>query len=231
MNLQVIIPTRGRKENCERVLKSFEMNTDDADLVFVTDGDDQDTYEGMDWGSALHAVLDPRDTLTGKLNQVADACKDDYDALMFTGDDHVFRTRHWDTIMMTTLEEMGGTGILYPDGRRNNLPESWLMSADIIRELGWFACPGQQHYHCDTIIAELGKRSGLLRYCPEAIVEHLHYSNGGALKDEIYQYAENTWMMTDQQAYQQWRGTVMPHQVALLRRKFSPDVKWALSKI
>ena len=231
-SLLVICPTRGRKENCERLLKSFEMNTDDADLVFVTDGDDQDSYDGMDWGSALHAQLDPRDTLSGKLNQTANACVNDYDALMFVGDDHVFRTRNWDELMKIALDDMGDTGILCPDGRRKpGMPESWLMSSDIVKELGWLACPSLQHFHLDDVIAELGKRSQLIQGCPEVIIEHLHYTTGNAPKDEIYSYAENTWGISDEQAYQQWRATVMPHQIAVLRRKFNPDVKWALSQI
>ena len=57
--------------------------------MFITDGDDQDTYDGMDWGTATHAVLDPRDYLTGKLNKTAEAMADLYPVLMWLGDDCV----------------------------------------------------------------------------------------------------------------------------------------------
>jgi hypothetical protein len=233
ISLLVIVPTRGRRANCERLLKSFEENTDDAELVFVTDSDDQDAYEGMDWGTALHAMLEPREPLTGKLNKVADACIDSYDALMFCGDDHVFCTEHWDTIMLAELEEMGGTGILCPDTkRRNDVPEIWLMSSDIIRGLGWLASPDQQHFYCDNVLGELGKRSGLIRRVPGAVIEHLHYTVCSETeRDQVYVNAEETWGASDLAAYHAWYETVMPRQVAALRREFNPDVKWVLSKL
>ena len=58
-SLLVIVPTRGRRANCERLLESFQETSACADITFITDPDDQDTYEGMDWGPAMHAVLDP----------------------------------------------------------------------------------------------------------------------------------------------------------------------------
>ena len=111
-----------------------------------------------------------------------------------------------------------------------SMPESWLMSSDIVKELGWLACPSLQHFHLDDVIAELGKRSQLIQGCPEVIIEHLHYTTGNSPRDEIYSYAEETWGIWVDQAYQLWRATVMPHQVAGLRREFNPDVKWAMSK-
>ena len=233
MSLLVIVPTRGRRMQCERLLESFEKTTDDAELVFVTDGDDQETYEGMDWRTALHAVLEPREYLSGKLNKTAAAAIDDYDALMFAGDDHVFRTEHWDTIMMSALKDLGGSGWVYPDDkRRNDVPEIWLTSADVVRELGWFAPEHVMHFYCDNSIAELGKRAGLIRYVPEVLIEHLHYSVCKETeRDQVYVTTEEMFGTSDLQAFQKWHTTVMPRQVAVLRRKFSPDVAWILSEI
>ena len=233
MNLLVIVPTRGRRKQCERLLESFEKTTDNAELVFVTDVDDQETYEGMDFGTALHAMLNPREFLSGKLNKTAMACADDYDALFFVGDDHVFRTEHWDTIMLDVLEEMGGTGILYPDDkRRDDIPEIWMMSTDIIKSLGWFASPTQQHFYLDNILGELGKRSGLIRWVPEVLIEHLHYTVCNETeRDELYVSTEEAFGASDFQAFQEWRGNILPVQVAVLRREFNEDVHWILGKV
>ena len=43
LSLLVMVPTRWRKENCERQLKSFAEATDSADLLYILDADDQDT--------------------------------------------------------------------------------------------------------------------------------------------------------------------------------------------
>ena len=195
MNLLVMVPTRSRRAQCERLLKSFEETAgENTDIVFIIDGDDQDTYDGMDWGTANHAILDPRDTVPGKLNRTADAMADLYDALMFCGNDHVFVTPGWDEILMRELGNLG-SGMVYPDDkRRNDIPEIIAISSDIVKALGHFASPSQGHYYIDNIWADLGKRSGLLRYCPDAVVDHLHYSVCPETEhDELYQYAEQTW--------------------------------------
>ena len=118
-NLVVMVPTRGRRAQCERLLKSFTETATCADLVFVLDGDDQETYAGMDWGPATVAVLDPRDYLTGKLNKTAEAMADLYPVLMWTGDDNVFVTPGWDKIMLATLEDLGRLLSVQHDAKRD----------------------------------------------------------------------------------------------------------------
>ena len=232
-SLLVIVPTRGRKANCERLLESFQETSACADITFITDPDDQDTYAGTDWGPAMHAVLDPRGTVVEKLNHTALACADAYDVMMNAGDDCVFRTPGWDEILLQALESMGGTGIVYPDDkRRTDVPELWCASSDVVRELGYFAMPGCAQYYVDNCWGELGKRAGLIRYVPGAVVEHLHYSvSPGTEHDEVYREPEDKWGAHDLQAYQEWRAVQMPLQVSRLRRKFNPDVHWLLSKI
>lgn len=233
MSLLIIVPTRGRRKQAERLLDSYEKNTSFAEMMFVLDPDDEDTYEGMDWKSATHGTLSPRESLSGKLNQTAMAFKDDFDALMFVADDHVFRTEGWDTVMMGKLKEIGGSGILYPDDkRRTDIPEIVLISSDIVKALGQFAEPMMKHYYLDNAWADLGKRAGLLRFVPEVIIEHLHYQvDPSAVRDETYSYAEETWGVSDQKAFFEWRANVLPLQAALLQRKFNPDRAWILSKI
>jgi hypothetical protein len=231
-DLLVIVPTRGRRAQCERLLASFAETATCADLMFVTDPDD-DAYDGMDWGEAVHAVLDPREFLSGKLNKTALAMADVYDVLMWTGDDHVFSTAGWDTLMLASLEDMGGSGWVFPDSkRRYDVPEMWMCSSDVVRELGWFANPAVQHYYNDNTIAELGKRTGLIRFCPQAVIPHEHYSvNPETAHDAVYQQTENAFGAADLQAFQEWRADRMPHEVARLRRRFSRDVQWVLSRV
>jgi len=236
LSLLVMTPTRWRRENCERFLKSFTEATDSAELVVITDADDQDTYRDMDWGTGTHAVLDSGDTRVGttaKVNHVASITADDYDALMYIGDDHVFTTPHWDTILLGALEGMGGTGIVYPDDRRrSDIPETVVISSDIVRALGHFAEPMLTHYYIDNVWAELGRRAGLLRYCPEVVLEHLHYTTKPAVEhDSTYRSAEELWGQSDAAAFYDWRANIMPLQVSVLRREFNPDIKWVLSRI
>jgi hypothetical protein len=230
----VMVPTRGRPAQCERLLASFaETATRGTDLLFILDPDDRDTYDGTDWGEAVQVVLEPREYLVGKLNKTALAMAGVYDVLMWAGDDHVFRTRYWDAEMLAVLDDMGGTGWVYPDDkRRNDVPEIWMCSSDVVLELGWFANPVLSHYFVDNSVAELGKRAGLIRWCPQAVVEHLHYTVcADTERDQVYLDTENAFSRTDLDAFHRWQAEQLPWDVARLRRAFSKDIQWLLGKV
>ena len=234
-NLLVMIPTRGRRAQCERLLESFTETTtgDDTDLVFISDGDDQDTYAGFDWGPATHAVIDPRMPFSGKLNSVAAVAADDYDVLMWVGNDHVFVTPGWDKLLLAALEDLGGSGWVYPDDkRRADVPEIWMCSSDAVKALGWFAPPSMDHFYIDNAIGELGKRAGMIRWCPQAVVEHLHYSVCAETEhDGLYKSTEDRFGDSDLKAFHEWRSSDLANEVSVLRRAFNSDVRWVLSRV
>ena len=232
-DLLVMVPTRGRRAQCERLLKSFqETASPDTDLLFITDPDDT-SYEGMVWGEAAVAELAPREYLTGKLNKTAMAMADLYPVLMWLGDDCVPETPGWDALMLATLEELGGSGWVYPDDkRRNDVPEHWMVSSDVVQALGWFANPVLGHFYIDNSIAEIGKRAGLIRWCPEAVIRHEHYSvSSKTRRDRLYSQTEKKFGASDLAAFQEWLGNQAKNEVSVLRRHFSPDVAWVLSRV
>lgn len=230
LSLLVMTPTRWRRENCERMLKTFNETADFADIAFIIDSDDEDTYADMDWGDALHPVMDPPGPVRAKVNNLAAGMVDIYDALMYVGDDHTFNTPHWDTIMMTRLEELGGTGIIYGnDKRRSDIPETVIISSDIVKCLGHFEEPTLDHYYVDNVWSELGRRAipSLHRYYDDVIFEHFHYQvNKNVERDQTYIHAEVNWGQSDYYAYQNWMKNIMPSQVSKLRRQFNPDTIW-----
>lgn len=229
-----IVPARGRRQLAGRMLDSFTETADFSDLVFVLDPDDLDTYEGMDWQGAATAVLDPRGSTIEKLNTTALECADDYDSIYFASDDQVFRTPHWDTIMLGVLTgDLGGHGWVYPeDHYRNDIPEHYLVDSGLLADLGWYANPALKHYYMADTVGLLGKKTGMLRHCPDVLVEHLRYTTDPTVEyDETYRYAEKTWGQRDFQAFTEWRQDVMPYQVAALRRKYNKDVAWVLSRV
>jgi hypothetical protein len=236
-SLMVMIPTRGRRALAERCLKSYidTVSLESTEVVFISDGDDQETYAGVDWGPASTAVLDPRaESLSQLLNETASALVNDFDVLMQVGDDCVFRTRFWDKILLDALSDMGGSGWVYPDDkRRTDVPEIWATSADVVKALGWFHPPATGHFYGDNIIGEIGKRAGLIRFCPEAVIEHLHYSIPGskARRDRVYSRAEKKFGAADLAAFRQYQADVLPLEVSLLRRQFNRDVDWVISKV
>jgi hypothetical protein len=232
LSLLTIIPTRSRPEQCARLIESFDKTADDADLLFVVDPDD-DSYEGMDWKGHATVLLDPRGTMVEKLNFVATQLIDDYDRMVWYADDNEFITPHWDTLMQRTLDEMGGSGWVYSyDHRRTDIPETWMVSTDIVREMGWLANPVLSQYYVADSIAVIAKRASLLRFCKEAEVPHHHYDVDPAVtRDETYQMAERNFGPRDQATFMMWKdSTQVAAVVSVLRRKFNPDVRWVCSR-
>ena len=152
--------------------------------------------------------------------------------MWLAGDDCVPRTHGWDAKMLATLDDLGGSGWVYPDDkRRNDVPEHWMCSSDVVKALGWFANPVLGHFYLDNTIAELGKRSGLIRWCPEAVVEHLHYSVAKDVEhDEVYVSTEEMFGESDLQAFQEWRANQAANDVACCGGT-SADVRWVLSRV
>ena len=232
-SLLVIVPTRARRANCERMLKSFTETATVADILFVSDPDDAGTYDGMDWGAALHAVMEPRGSYITKLNHGQEAFAGAYGAYMCLGDSNVFITTAWDQILLKALADMGGHGWVYPEnGRRRDVPEHWLASASVIDALGWFAPPSQGMYYGDNIVGELGKRSGLIRYVPEAVIEHRHYTvDPETPHDDTYKTAEDTWGAADLRRSRRTAHRSWPMTCPSCGGTSAPDVKWVLSRV
>ena len=230
-DLCVMLPTRKRPEMAAKCIDSFRetRGSDDTDLILIID-DDDDSYEAV---TDVDKITATRGNLITAVNAAASVLAEHYDALFLAADDLVFQTPGWDTLMLATLEGMGGTGIVFPDDkRRYDVPEHPLISADWVRELGHFAEPSLAHFYCDNAWAELGKRTGLIRFCPEAVIEHRHYSVcADTVHDETYKEAEEAHGAADLQAFQEWQASRMPYEAARLRRRFSKDVEWVLSRV
>jgi hypothetical protein len=215
----VVLPLRGRRELTARCLKTFADTTDAAGLLAVIDDDDEATYDGLEYPPGTQVQVIPRKPLAAKINQVAVPLAASYEAIIVVGNDHTFDTPHWDTILLDALDGIGGSGIVYPDDkRRHDNAEISLISSDIIRALGWFCEPTLKHYWAGNVISDIGRHAGCLRYCPEAVIEHHHYSRDPATPfDETYAYGES-FGPQDFQAYQEWRRTRMADDVETVKK-------------
>ena len=221
-SLMIMVPVRGRRESCERLLKAFADTLTIADACFITDPDDAATYDGIDWGKAQRLVLDPRGMIGPKRNYAARMFMDSYDAVMCAEDDIVPGPHGWDATLMGELAGMGGTGMVYPDDdRRTDVPENVLISTDIVRALGWFCEPSMQHYYIDDVWGALGRQAGCLKLCKDVLFENFHYTmakDGAAGTDAVYSESERLNGTADAQAYQVWRRDRMAADVATVRK-------------
>jgi len=178
----LIVPTRKRPQSSIDFFESFKDNSSFTDLLFGLDDDDDQNYPRI--SNVLYEV-GPRLGMNGTLNKIALKYVDRYPYIAFMGDDHRIRTKDWD-LHLTNL--IGDLGLAYGNDlfAKERLPTSVVMSANIIKAIGFVAPPKIRHLFIDDFWLTLGKRLNGLHYSEETIIEHLHYMNGKADKDDSY---------------------------------------------
>ena len=224
-DLLIITPTRGRPANALRLAEAVaDTCTAQTDLAFAIDDDDT-SYDNIPIGATV--VRGPRKTCPAWSNWIAAEYGHEYRAVASLGDDHLPRTKGWDTLMLDALGSLGGTGIVYGDdiGQGVNLPTAPVISSDIPAALGWLFLPTARHLFCDNTWLDLGREAGCLRYLPGVVIEHLHYSRGASPHDRTYEETRGAWA-ADEVAYQAWRLGGMAADVDKIRKLRTP-AGWA----
>jgi hypothetical protein len=231
MSLTVIVPTKGRPGNAARLLHAVNETAGDEleRLIFAVDVGEPLTEEYRaiipengedgDWNWArverVHAVPQRMGPV---LNALAVEYAADSDYLGFLGDDHLPQTQDWDGQLVAALN--GRPGVAYGNdlGQGEKLPTACVISADIIRALGFMAPPGQDHLYLDDFWKFLGEATGNLVYVPDVVIEHLHptlgkgeWDDGYAQNNDVSQYER------DRLAYERFIGSDWPGCVTRLK--------------
>lgn len=191
--MMLIVPSRGRPARAREMAMSAFLTAQDADALEVVVVID-DTDPELDWyrdafdakGKAQLVTLEGRHRYTEALNVAAftEAARG-HDILGAFGDDVLFRTGGWDSVVRKTLRR---PGISYGDDlvHGKNHPTAVFMSRAIVDALGWLALPATKHQWADDGWKQLGLRAGCLRYMPGVVVEHMHPAVGKAEWDQTY---------------------------------------------
>jgi hypothetical protein len=224
MKMCVVVPSRGRPENAERLAQAFKDTNTEADLYIVIDNDD---LKWNEYAKSENYKKLPADNKTGgcakSLNTGAVYLLDItkfplYDYFVFMGDDHIPRTQGWDKAFIQALGQ--NTGIVYGDDllQGANLPTAFGMSRDLVNELRGMTFPGCVHLFFDNFVKQLGLDLEYLKYLPDVIIEHLHPVAGKAEMDEGYaRVNQPKWYENDLLTLQKYLGSV---EYAELVRKY-----------
>ena len=210
-DLLVIIPTRGRPDRVVAALDAaLSLSETDARAVVAYDDDDPAApgYAALAEecaGGLVSWAHGPRDTLCGWTNRLALEGLGEYRAFFSMGDDHLPRTPGWDRLLLEAIDGMGGTGFAYGDdlGQGERLATSVMVSADIVKALGYLMLPTCEHFHVDDAWMTLGREGGCLAWCPHVVIEHAHPAWGKAEMDSTYA-VEAPKGGRDQAAWNEW---------------------------
>lgn len=212
--LKVFVPTRGRPESAERLLKGFLLSTR-AEPVFIVDTDDPalTEYRSLFNERKCSWIVSPSGPrgIVWPLNYAVNVFlrHQDPDARYFgfMGDDHLPRTLWWDRPIIDELDRLG-TGLVYCNDllQKEKLPTAVFMTADIPMVLGYMAPPALNHLWVDNYWLDLGKAIDRITYLPEVIVEHLHPINLKSPWDDTYEVANSSNAEHDWRAYSAYKA-------------------------
>lgn len=192
MSIAILCPSRGRPERFGEMVEAATRAATEEFVVYCGLDEDDPTLDDYPDLDLVEYFVSPRKRLAEWTNRLAKlAIMDGHDILGFLGDDHRHRTYGWDRLIGHAMAEMG-SGLVYGDDglQGERLPTAPFWSADIIRALGWFYPPVLMHLYADDYWLRLANDLGCRRYLPQVLIEHEHYCNGKAVKDESYAESE-----------------------------------------
>lgn len=198
----VLIPSRGRPENIKRFMRAVEETEANVDVYVGIDADDSKS-EDYWYASLQHLQLyvnesEERQRFGPTLNRLVDfilsetLSDENYQYIMWCGDDHVPRSKGWDKAYADKLDELK-TGIVYGNDlvMGENIATQLCMTRNIPEALGYAVPEGFTHLYIDNYFMELGKSVDKLVYIPEVIVQHMHPCAGTAQEDLTYREANS----------------------------------------
>ena len=195
--LLMICCSKGRPHRIPEMINSYETTKQgNTDIIFCLNPYDDKL---KDYDSILNGrVVIHRNPnyYTPTANEVALSLSPGYDYYGLVDDDYIFRTAGWDVELTKTVNEKGnGWGIAYcndlwPDSsvlfRHPSVP---IVSAKIIKTIGYMILPTLNHFKIDTFMRDLTEPLSLLFFREDIVIEHMHLHNGKAPTDASYQWS------------------------------------------
>lgn len=227
-DLAIIVPSRARPERLrEMIWMAATKATLDLEFWVGLDEDDPSDYsvaidEAFANGVAVYATRRPRMNLvewTNFLARRALTANDSPPFLASLGDDHRPRTKGWDAKLCYAIERLDGPGFAYGNDllQGARLPTAWVVSAEIVREVGWMMLPTCSHLFVDNAVKDLGEAAGRIVYRGDVVIEHEHPSAGKAATDQSYAESNSRdRYRADRDAYMAWRAGQMLKDAATL---------------
>ncbi len=193
--MALIVPSRGRPGNIQRLYNALAETDSDVNLYVGIDQDDPtiEEYLKLQVDSDICIFVSPERKRFGPtLNTISKYIADEYPFLAWCGDDHLPITKNWDEKYREELRKMDA-GIVYGNDlvQGENIPTQMGFTSNIVKALGYAVPDGFIHLYIDNYFLELGRAIGGVKYLSDVIVQHLHPCAGGAQEDQTYREANS----------------------------------------
>lgn len=208
MKMSLLTPTRKRPEFMKRLWESAINLSEDEnqiEIVFYIDDDDIDSFRMYYQLSAylpktVKMVLGKRIVLSQMWNECWKMASGEI--LMHCGDDIIFRTNHWDTMVVSEFEKVPDR-ILFVYGRDGITPDELefgthgFIHQNWAKTVGHFVPPYFSYGLNDEWLVEVATAIGRKKFLPDLYTEHMHFEAGKAPIDDTYRDAINRGMQGD----------------------------------
>ncbi len=199
MKMSLLVPTRGRPSNMERMTLSA-FNTaeykDEVEIIFYLDNDDPDSMDMAyklenHYGERIQTIIGNRIILSQMWNECWNIAKSDIG--MHCGDDVVFKTESWDALVFEEFRKEKDK-ILFVYGRdgivdSEDLGTHGFLHRNWVETVGYFVPPYFSWCYNDTWLTEVSRKINRLRFLPNLYIQHIHPCNGGTPMDATYSEA------------------------------------------
>jgi hypothetical protein len=195
-DLVVLIPSRGRPDDVERMAVAFaETGADDVAVLYAVEHDDPtiDEYRAAvaEWFAFGEVLAVQAGAMAPAINLAARHALDDLDpyALAVLNDDHVPRTLGWHTTMVDALRTFHpAVGMVYPDDgyQGAKLSTVWAVTGSWVRTLNRMIPAKVGHLYADNAMMDLAGEVGCRTYMPAVLIEHMHPAAGKAPDSDAY---------------------------------------------
>lgn len=211
--MAMTVPSRGDSV----ALKTFFTALDDTkysgDVILGFDNDDPELEnlidvavdaQNLDFHSEF--VIGERKRFVGTLNDLSRQYLDKYDSMSMHGVDHLPRTKHFDKMVIDSLQN----NVLCwgPDGIQNeNMCSCAFVRTDAIRAVGYFVLPTLTHLYVEQYFSSVFGPEGInsMKYVPGMFIQHMHPCAGLAEWNEQYAELNSNEMYTkDRNALEQF---------------------------
>jgi len=201
----VLVPTRKRLVDFKLFGDSWMKTTEGKSVVIVAIDYDDDTYDEIINNNTYPFIYERQTSkpILKILNDMAVRYSEQYICVSFIEDDCTYNTAGWETLILNKINEIGDNAIVWCEDLVNHhhivgIP---FMNSNIIRKLGWMACPKFNSLFTDHYWKHLGERLNSLYYFSDIIIEHRHYSKGKRVADETSKKVESESVLAGELQY------------------------------
>lgn len=209
------LATRSRPDNCERFIKAWQLTNAKTCVCVRLDQCDPELEQllNLSWPAEFRIQIGSRCGLSASINEIFEHYPNEpwYGIL---ADDLVPHTLDWDANL---IKHCGAWQISYAnDLGSRDWPTHPCIGGELVRAVGWFGFPVCHHYFTDTVWKYIGENLNIIHRLEDVVVEHLHYSLGKSLHDQVYKQS-NDHYASDKRSFANWRQQQGPSLLDKLR--------------